>query len=682
MKVDTKKFAPVFKDYPHIIYGGDYNPEQWKNRPDILREDMRLMKKAGINSVSIGIFSWAELEPREDFFDFSFMDMMMDMLWKNGINVILATPSGARPAWMSKSHPEVLRVNADRTKNLHGERHNHCYTSLYYRRKVQQINGLLAQRYMNHPALKMWHISNEYGGECHCELCRKAFQNWLKDKYDNDLDKLNNAYWASFWSHTYTDWEQIEPPSRIGERSIHALTLDWKRFVTYQTAQFIRTELEPIRKYTPDIPVTTNLQTEFYGLDYHVIKNEIDVISWDNYPEWHVGSNKTAAIKAAFNHDIFRSLKHKPFMLMESTPSNVNWLPVNKLKRPGMNTLASLQAVAHGSDTVQYFQWRKSRGGVEKLHGAVVDHCGHENTRVFREAEELGAKLKQLDCIVGTRTKAEVAVIFDWDNRWAIDDLQGMARHNRNYTEMCKKHYSVFWERGINVDIIDSMCDFTKYKLIAAPMLYMIKPGVKEKIKSFVENGGTFVATYLTGWVNDTDLCYLGGFPAEELKDVFGIWAEELDVLCDGEKNTVVNNEGQSFDAVSYCEIIHPGTAQTLASYTEDFYKNTAAHTVNYYGSGAAHYIAFRDQGDYIRHVYDDLIRKLNIEKAAEKLPDSVSAHTREDENIKYLFVENYGEAPADIEINGYEQIFGGSLKGGILTLGGFDCAVLKSVND
>jgi len=640
-----KKYGPINKKYPHILHGGDYNPEQWTDYDGVWDDDIRLMKLANCNTMSIGIFSWATLEPEEDSFDFSFLDEIMEEFEKNNINAVLATPSGARPAWMSEKYPEVLRVNADRTKNLHGGRHNHCYTSPYYRLKTQNINRLLAQRYKNHPSLLVWHISNEYGGECHCELCQSAFRQWLKNKYDNNLDKLNHEYWTKFWSHTYTSWEQIESPSPLGENLVHALNLDWKRFVTYQTIDFMKNEIAPIKDITPDIPVTTNLMGLYTGLDYFKFKDAIDVVSWDNYPEWHLPKGDVRlASDTAFVHDLNRCIKGgKPFMLMESTPSHINWLDVNKPKRPNMHILSSVQAVAHGSDTVQYFQWRKSRGSCEKFCGAVVDHCGHENTRVFKEVARLGSMLDKLDDIVGTAVKSEVAVIYDWENRWAIDDLKGLKITDRNYAATCQNHYYPFWKNGINTDVIDSDCDFSKYKLIVAPMLYMIKPNVIEKIKEFVKNGGTIVFTYISGWVNENDLCFLGGFPADELKNVFGIWAEETDCLYIGESNLVELNTGEKYKAIDFCDIIHANTAEVLAKYKSDYYTDMPAVTFNKYGSGSAYYIAFRDEGDFMIDFYEKLILDLKLEKALDTtFPEGVTAHSRHDEECRYIFIENY----------------------------------------
>lgn len=641
----------ILRNYPHMIHGADYNPDQWQDRPDILKEDMRLMKLAGCNEMSVGIFAWSCLEPQEGVFDFSFLDKAMDDIYAAGGRVILATPSGARPAWLSQKYPEVLRVGTDRIRNEFGERHNHCYTSPIYREKVRIINEKLAERYANHPALIAWHISNEYGGECHCPLCRAAFREWLKLKYGT-LDNLNHEWWTAFWSHTFTDWEQIISPGPLGDSDLLGLTLDWKRFVTEQTADFMSAEIAAVRKFTPNIPVTANLMGFYNGLDYRRLSKKIDFVSWDAYPQWR-GNDKgdiSVAINASMMHDLMRSLKKRPFFLMESTPSLVNWHEYNKLKRPGMNELSSLQAVAHGADSVQYFQWRKSRGSSEKFHGAVVDHVGTENTRVFKEVAALGSRLKGLDFIVGTMPDAKAALLYDWDDRWALENSQGFARYDKKIIPTLQSYYGALWKRGIDTDIIGAEDCFDGYRLIIAPMRYSVSAALGEKLKKFVENGGTLLFTYISAMVNENDLCYLGGFPGAGLSEVFGIWNEEIDTLYPGEKNSVKLGD-EEYAATDYCELIHTNTAEVLAVYSQDFYSGMPALTVNKYGKGRAYYQAFRDEGEFTDRLVSQLLKECSIGSVFDgELPEGVTAHARTDGDSTYAFIQNFTYSEKTLE--------------------------------
>ncbi|MBB6693534.1 beta-galactosidase [Cohnella xylanilytica] len=656
----TKKFPPISAKLPVFMHGADYNPDQWLHDPKVIEEDIRLMKLAGCNVMSVGIFAWAALEPEEGRFEFGWLDRILDTFAENGIYAWLATPSGARPAWMSQKYPEVLRVGANRVRNLHGARHNHCYTSPVYREKVAILNAKLGERYGSHPAVVGWHISNEYGGECHCDYCQEAFRGWLKAKYGS-LDALNRAWWTAFWSHTYTDWAQVESPAPHGETAVHGHNLDWRRFVTDQTIDFYRHEIEPLKKVSPELPCTTNFMDLFYDLDYRRFAEAVDVVSWDAYPTWHSAeSDADVAAWFSFNHDLFRSLKKKPFMLMESTPSLTNWQPVSKLKRPGMHRLSSLQAVAHGSDTVQYFQWRKSRGSSEKFHGAVVDHVGHEHTRVFRDVAELGAALANLSDLIGTTVPAEAAILFDWDNRWAVNDAQGPRNKGIGYEQTVVRHYRALWELGVPTDIVGSNDEFGGYKLLVVPMAYLMREETGAKIERFVRDGGTAVVTYWSGVVDENDLCHLGGFPGP-LRTTVGVWAEEIEGLHDHDKNALAMQEGNplgfggTYEVREICELIHTETAEAIAFYGDDFYAGRPALTVNRLGSGRAYYLAARvSDPAFYDSFYAAVVRESNARRALDAaLPAGVTAQLRTDGVCDYVFLLNFSGAPARVELDG-----------------------------
>lgn len=636
----------INENFKHLLHGGDYNPEQWIDvKEEIWNADMQLMKEANCNEMTVGIFSWAMLEPEEGKYDFSFLDEIIEKIYVNGGRVILATPSGGKPRWLANKYPEVLRVRSDGRREHFDDRHNHCFTSPIYREKITEINKRLAERYGNHPAVLAWHLSNEYGGTCYCPLCQDAFRKYLRDKYQNDIEKLNKAYWATFWSHRYNDFDEIEAPADLTDTRLHGLNLDWRRFTTAQTVDFMKAEIAAVRAYS-NLPVTHNFVAWQYELNHWEIAKELDFVSWDSYPDWHTQEQTDVASSTAFLHDLYRSMKGRSYLLMESAPGCVNWKEVNTLKRPGLDTLQSLQTIAHGGDSVQYFQWRKSRGSLEKFHGAVVDHVGTNETRIFKTVSETGRRLKSIDEIAGTFVNAKVALMYDWENMWALNDSMGFKLQRKRYNETCLSYYKALWEKAIAVDFVNAHSDLSGYDLVIAPMLYMVDEDTIERFTDYVKNGGTLYATYMFGMVDGTDLCYLGGFPANELKKVFGVWNEEIDSLPNGYFGGVTYN-GKSYDAEDFCELVHSKGATVLAEYNKDFYSGMPALTCNEYGKGKAYYQAFRDTGDFKRDVLGSILRELNIQGVipSEKgLSYGVTAHKRTDGETEYLFVENYSD--------------------------------------
>ena len=639
-----------------LLHGGDYNPEQWLKRPDILEQDIHMLEESGCNVVTLGVFSWSTLEPEEGNFQFGWLEEIIENLYRKGISTILATPSGARPKWMADKYPEVLRVDDTRRRMLFGERHNHCYTSPVYREKTAIVNRKLAERLGSHPGVILWHISNEYGGECHCPLCQSAFRKWLKERYGT-IENLNDQWCTTFWSHTYQNFEQIESPSSIGERNLHALNLDWKRFVTDQTADFIRNEVQALRDGGSSLPVTANLMYYYQGLDYFKIAKELDIVSWDTYPTWH----KEEVIETAYDngmcHDLMRSLKKKPFFQMESCPTSTNWQSVSKLKKPGVLFAQSMQAVAHGGEGALYFQVRQSRGASEKFHGAVIDHYGGNDTRVFREVSRTGDAMRRLSQLAGSTVRSKAAIVYDWDSQWAMEDSQGPRNKGLHYLEAVQKFYRGFRRQGLNVDLVDMDCEIESYEILALPMVYMFKAGFAQKIRTFVKNGGVLVTTYWSGIADDTDRCFLNGTP-HDLMDVLGIRSTEIDGLYDWEENQMVPEEGnelgltRSYTCRYLCDLVEMRGARTLMTYGSDFYKGYSALTANDYGKGSAWYVA----ADGEQAFYEDFIRALlkhcSISGAVEcDIPCGLEITTREKEGVRYYLYQNFGTEPVKIPI-------------------------------
>ena len=634
--------------HDRLWHGADYNPDQWLERPDILEKDVELMKKAGVSVVSLGIFAWSTLEPAEGEYNLDWMEATIDRLYAAGIRVDLATPSAARPAWMARKYPEVRRVGADRKLELFGRRHNHCYTSPVYREKVKRINQLLARRFGRHPAVVLWHLSNELGGECHCELCQQAFRGWLEKKYGT-IEALNRAWNTKFWSHDYPDFSYVESPCPHGESELHGLNLDWKRFVSYQTTDFMKWERDCIREVLPDAKVCVNMMYRFNGIDYFDMGREIDLASWDAYPLWHKPTKtlEEVAIDTAMMHDLIYSVKGEPFWLMENTPSFTNWQTVSKAKKPGMNIFSGLQTVAHGGDGVLYFQWRQSRGASEKFHGAVVSHDCREDNRTFTETAQLGAILKKLQCVAGEKKEKQAAIIHDWSNKWAMEDAQGPRNAGLGYWDEILRHYSALARLGVGVDFVGGDSDLSGYKLVIAPMLYMLSDAFAAKLRDYVKAGGTLVVTYWSGVVNETDLVWLGDAP-HGLTDVLGLRRCEIEGMYDGETRRCIAVGGglpACAQGGTLCEIAAPQGATPLMIYNEDFFIGSPAAAVNEYGRGKAYYLATRFEEDFYKPFYKRVTDGLLTPAWKDELPAGVLAVRRG----RFTFLQNASEKPAAV---------------------------------
>lgn len=658
--------------YGVFLHGGDYNPEQWKKYPEILREDMDYFKKANCNTMTMGIFSWSELEPEEGVLNFGFFDTVIDDIAENGGKVVLATPSAAMPRWLREKYPDAIRIGEDGRPIING-RMNFCYSSPDYRKRVEFIDRAIAEHYKDNKAVILYHISNEFCSMCYCKRCRQGFTKYLRKKYKT-LDNFNDKMWASFWSGTFTEWEQINP----FDVQCHGITLEWKRYTTLKTKEFFDFEVKVLKSVTPDIPVTTNYMSPYDGLDYNRMSDNIDIVSWDSYPRWHTGNDAEIAVRAAFEHDKFRGIKQKPFLVMESAPGTPSTTyPVCRAKKPGLHALQGIQAISHGADSYMYFQWRKGRGGMEKFHGAVIDHDRSTENRVFKDVSEIGEILKKLTPVVCSDKVSAAAVLFDYDNKWSLDVMWGWQNGDKKYEETCIEHYKQFWKRGINCDVICPDREFSPYKIIVAPMLHEISEEMIDKIERYVANGGVFVGTYTLGYVDESNLCYLGGVPGGRLKDIFGLRVEELETACDGEKTEIVFGS-KSYDAVDYMDIIKTTTAKSIAVYGSNHYRGKCCAAKNNYKEGTAYYIGARDGGDFLGDIYDLILEDAKISACKIKFPAGMTVQTRGTGEKVYYFVENFNDKECDIILDRtYNDIIAGKQVSGKITLPPFGFIVI-----
>lgn len=648
-----------------IPYGGDYNPEQWPE--DVWEEDMRLFHLAGINTVTLNVFSWAAIQPSEEEYDFSKLDKIIDLCTKNNLNICLATSTGAHPAWMAKRHPDILRVDFDGRKHKFGGRHNSCPNSAAYRKYAPRLAHELAKRYKDYKNIFAWHVSNEFGGECYCDQCEAAFRKWLEKKYET-LDNLNRAWNTAFWGHTFYDWDEIVAPDMRSEHFAYdhtmfqGITLDYRRFQSDSMLECYELEADAIKEVCPDSYVTTNLMGFHQPLDYFKWAKKMDFISWDNYP-----SNADSYAKIAMSHDLMRGIKDgEPFALMEQTPSVTNWQPYNALKRPGVMRLWSYQAMAHGADTIMFFQMRRSVGACEKYHGAVIDHVGNENTRVFREVTALGKELGQIKTkVMGSETKSDIAILMDWDNWWGIFYSAGPSVE-LDYIRELRRYYEVLRNMNYNIDIISGESDFTKYKLIITPVWYMVKGNDDEKMRAFVQNGGSWIATFFSGYVQENDLVTVGGYPGK-LRDILGVWVEEEDALPNDVANEFVYH-GKKYPARLLCDLMHlEGAAQVdEKGYLKDFYQGMPVISCNNYGDGKAYYVATASDEDFYVDFLSDICHECGISPELEA-PCGIEVTSRENDKEKFYFIMNHSDESKEIQFpyDGYDIITGDKFNNG-----------------
>lgn len=660
-----------------IPYGGDYNPEQWSG--DIWQEDMRLFGEAGIDIVTLNVFSWAAIQPDETTYNFTRLDEIMELVRAHGKKVCMATSTAVHPAWMAKRYPDVLRTDFEGRRRKFGSRHNSCPNSPTYRKYAPALAKKLAEHYRDFDNIAMWHVSNEFGGECYCENCEKAFRVWLKKRYHTP-DSVNRAWNTSFWGHTFYDWDEIVVPDMRSEHfetdrtTFQGISLDYRRFMSDSILECYQLEYDAIKSVLPDAAITTNLMGFYKPLDYFKWAKQMDFVSWDNYP-----ANEDSYAKIAMSHDLMRGIKQgEPFALMEQTPSVTNWLPYNALKRPGVMRLWSYQAVAHGADTVMFFQMRRSIGACEKYHGAVIDHVGTGNTRVFREISVLGKELEHIGKrTFGMRTNSQIALMMDWDNWWAIEYSAGPSCKLRYLTEL-GRFYEVLRKMNYNVDIVEPGDDLTPYRMVVAPVLYMLRGDEDENIRSFVKNGGCFVTTYFSGYVQENDLVVTGGYPGR-LRDILGIWVEEEDALPEGTKNAF-RYHGTEYPAEMLCDLLHLEGARQIdeSGYLTDFYQGMPVLTRNQFGQGTAYYTAAASNEAFYRDFLGTLCEENGIEPVLHA-PEGVEAASRENEKERLIFLLNHNEEDAVVTFSyPAENIMTGEkLTADRLVLKGRDVAIL-----
>lgn len=654
-----------------IALGCDYNPEQWPR--SVWREDVALMREAGVGFVTLGVFGWGLLEPEPGRFDFGWLDEVLELLHDGGIAVDLATATAAPPPWLTSAHPEILPVDADGRTLWPGSRQSWCPSSPVFREHALALVEQLARRYGTHPAVRLWHVSNELGchnGRCWCDVSAAAFRRWLADRYGS-VDALNDAWGTAFWSQHYGDFEQVLPPRITPAVPNPTQQLDFARFSSDELLSYFRAERDVLRELSPGVPVTTNLMltTHQNEQDYFRWAPEMDLVSQDHYLDHRLPD---ARAEQAFFADLTRGVAGgRPWMLMESATSAVNWQPVNVATRPGELLVDALRQVARGSDTVGYFQWRASRAGGEKYHSALVPHAGPDSAR-FREVGELGAALAALGEVAGARVRADVALLFDWAAEWACD-LPAHPSERLRYLDAPRRWHRALTELGATVDIVHPGTDLGGYRLVVVPTLYLCSDATGAALDAYVRDGGHALVTYFSGIVDDADHVRLGGYPGA-FRELLGIRVEEFAPLLPGD--TVTLDDGTRADL--WTEVLDAGEAEVLARYVDGPLPGTPALTRRPVGSGVAWYVATRLDEAGTSALADRVTRAAGVDRPDQLQPGLELVRRVHQDGRGYLFALNRGERDARVPAHGVDLLTGADVTG-TLTVPAGRPAVLRS---
>jgi len=619
-----------------IGFGGDYTPEQWD--PETWAEDDALMRRAHVTNVTVGVFSWATLEPEPGRYDFGWLDATLDRLHRNGVGVTLATPTASPPPWFTLAHPDAMPVTADGVRLTHGSRDTYCAAAPAYRAAALRVTSELAARYGSHPVVTRWHIHNEFGSLCWCSHSAEAFRRWLRCRYD--LASLNEAWCTAFWSQRYSSWEQILPPRATQYLHNPGQLLDFKRFWSDELLAAYTEQRDSIRGYS-GAPITTNFMLpSWQNLDLWRWSREVDVVSVDHYLSSVDGLEGHADI--AFAADRARSFNGgRPWVLMEQAASTARVDGVLAHRAPGRIVLDSLAYVARGADDVLFFQWRASRGGAEMYHSALVPHAGADS-RIYAEAVELGETLERIGSVAGAMVSADVAILYDADSWWALE-TRSLPSDHLVYLDQVRAAHRALWQAGVTTDFAPVDGDLSRYRLVVAPLVYVMSEGAAETLRSYVRGGGHLLVTFFSGIVDSSHRVYLGGYPGA-LRDILGVRVEEFHPLPPG--GTVSLDDGSA--GTSWSERLRVEGASVIASYAGGW----PAITRHSYGAGTAWYVSTQL---WSASFLADVLRSAGVEPVVAALPAGVDAVRRG----AHLFVFNHLDEPVKIPAAGTDLLTG-----------------------
>ncbi|MEU4236390.1 beta-galactosidase [Actinoplanes sp. NPDC026619] len=639
-----------------ITLGCDYNPEQWP--AEVWAEDVALMRAAGINLVAINIFGWSDLEPRAGEYDFQQLDRIVGLLHQNGIKINLGTGTSSPPPWLASRHPEILPMAADGTRRYPGGRQAWCPSSPVFREHALALVAQVAERYGTHPAVVLWHVSNELGCHnalCYCEASAESFRVWLTERYQT-IEALNTAWGTSFWSQRYGAFDEVLPPRAALSLRNPAQMLDFQRFSSDELLGYYEAEAALLRKAS-EIPVTTNFMVTAHirNMDYWRWAPRMDVIANDHYLDHRLGH---PAAELSFAADLTRGLAGgKPWMLMEQATGAVNWQPINPAKARGEMLRNTLTHVARGADSICFFQWRASQQGSEKFHSAMLPHAGTE-TEQWREVLDLSFSLRRLAEVAGSKVQADTAVLFSWESWWATEQ-EGRPSSAVNYLEQVHAVHEGLRELGVTTDVISPDADLSGYRLVVVPCLYLVSDAQAKAVTQFVENGGHVLVTFFSGIADADDRIRLGGYPGA-FRELLGVSVEEFAPLSP-DTTLTLDNGGESG---LWAERLRMTTAEAKARYVDGPLPGVPAITRNQAGDGSAWYVATALDRAAMRDVLRAAAQGAGATAGGPENDGSVEVVRRTSETQTYVFVINHGTREIEYAVAGCDLISGEHVRG------------------
>jgi beta-galactosidase len=657
--------------YNTFLFGVAYYPEHWPE--SYWERDAKLMQEAGVNAVRMGEFAWYLMEPREGVFDFSLFDRAIAVLARHGIKTILGTPTAAPPKWVTGKYPETLAVYPDGQPADDQTRRHYCYNSPIYRRLSKRIVEEMAEHFRDNPNVIGWQTDNEFNchlSECYSESCRNGFREWLRAKY-GDLNALNERWGAAFWSQWYTHWGQVDLPFPAPAYHNPALMLDYKRFISDSVISYQGDQVEIIRKARPNDFITHN--GYFKNIDYYRFSRELDLFAFDNYPcfnddpQYPVGARLTMS----------RGFRGRFFIMEQQTgPGGQTYLL--RSPRPGEMSLWAFQSIAHGADGVLHFRWRTARKGAEEYWSGVLEHDNVPRTR-YQEFKQEGAQIQRLGRqLLGSHIVSDIAVLKDFDDEWVFD-YQYLTKEV-NVSAAYEHLFQAASEAKYNIDFIGQHADFHRYKVIFGPHLILMDPELAQKIRAFVEGGGTFILSAHSA-VKNRDNAMTDQVQPILIRDLFGI--DVTGFQCyqppSRKKNAIRFADGATMPVEVFADELKPSRAAVLASWDRDYLKGRPAVTENRVGKGRAVYYGSFFNLEAARELIRRYAGEAGLKPLMTGVPARVEVTRRTRGADNYYFVLNHQDDTVAIKPGaGYFDVLENAPAPAAMTLAPFQYKVLK----